>query len=134
MPPEQILSRVDRSEMTDHVRAVCDELVGVYAREEIWPAAMGVFVAIKPGRRLKVWVEGIDCELAAEDVALIEHRSSAWRVPAVTRAVTFACKLTYKDQPLAGSPPTPRAWAEASHDAGKTLSLPDELIDAVWPD
>jgi CHAT domain-containing protein/tetratricopeptide (TPR) repeat protein len=134
MPPEQILSRVDSSEMTDHVRAVCDELVGVYAREEIWPAPMGVFVAIKPGRRLKVWVKGIDCELAAEDVALIERRSSAWRVPAVTRAVTFACKFTYKDQPLAGSLPTPRAWAEASHHAGKTLSLPDELIDAVWPD
>jgi tetratricopeptide (TPR) repeat protein len=131
---EQLGDRVDTDELVDHIAPAQEEIVGVYARGEIRPAPMALFVAIKPGRRVKVWVEGIDCQLAAEDLALIERRTSAWRAPAVSGPVTFAYAFRRKDQPVAGAPRLPRAWAEAARKAGKTLALPDELVAAVWPD
>lgn len=41
----------------------------------------GVFVAVKPNRCVKIWVEGIEGLLSAEDAALIERRASAVTAP-----------------------------------------------------
>jgi CHAT domain-containing protein/tetratricopeptide (TPR) repeat protein len=134
MRSDRLGERVEPKAIAKQIQAVQEEIAGLYARGEIQLAPMALFVAMKPDRQIKTWVVGIECQLAAEDIALIESRTGTWRAPAVRGPVTLVYAFARKEPPLKGIPPTPRAWAEAAAKAGKVLMLPDELIAAVWPD
>jgi hypothetical protein len=134
MPQAQLGDRVDTAALAAQIQAISAEVVRLYADGEIRVAPMGVFVAVKPNRRVKIWVEGIDGALAANDAALIEKRAGAVTAPEVRGAIVYVCAFPRKGTPASGPPPLPLAWKEAARTAGKTLSLPDGMLAAVWPD
>jgi hypothetical protein len=134
MPQDHLGARVDADALAAQIHGIGVEVVRLYARGEICVAPMGVFIAVKPNRRVKIWVEGIEGSLSAEDAALIERRASAVTAPEVRGAIAYVCAFPRKGTNLAGPPPLPQAWKEAARTAGKPLMIPDGMLAAVWPD
>lgn len=134
MPDDLIGARVDAVALAAQTREIVAEVARLYARGEICVAPMGVFVAVKPNRRVKIWVEGIEGSLSSEDAALIERRASAVTAPEVRGAVAYVCAFLRKGTNVAGPPPMPQAWKEAARTAGQDLMIPDGMLAVVWPD
>jgi hypothetical protein len=134
MAQDQLGARVGTDALAAQIQGISAEITQLYARGEIRVAPMGVFVAVRPNRRVKIWVEGIEGSLSAEDAALIERRASDVTAPEVRGAIIYVCAFSRKGKDVAGPPPLPQAWKEAAKTAGKTLELPDGMLAAVWPD
>ena len=134
MPDQEVGDRVDAAALAAQVHGILLEIAGLFARGEIRVAPIGVFVAVKPDQRSKIWVEGIEGALAAEDVALIERRASAVSAPQVRGAIAYACAFPRKGAHAAGPPPLPQAWKAAAQAAAQPLRIPDGMLAAVWPD
>lgn len=134
MPEAELAARVEISALSSQLRAIHEAIAKTYASGEILVAPLGLFVAVKPGRRVKVWAQGIEAPLRGEDAALLEERASAVPAPDVSAPIVVACAFSRKGSKLTGPPPMPLAWREASRAAGEGLSIPDRLLAAVWPD
>ncbi len=134
MTQDELAARVDVDPLARQIKAIGEAAARLYARGEIRVAPVGLFVAVKPHRRVKIWAEGIEGPLRAEDAALLEQRTSAVAAPEVRGPIAFAYVLPRKGQDVAGPPPLPRAWKDAARIAGKTLALPDGMLGAVWPE
>jgi hypothetical protein len=134
MSQDQLDARAETDALTAQVHGISTAVLRLYARGMIRVAPMGVFVAVKPNRRVKVWVEGIEGPVPAEDVALIERLASAVAAPDVRGAIAYVCAFLRNGTDVAGPPPLPRVWKEAARAADRTLMLPDGMLAAVWPD
>lgn len=134
MPQQQLGARVDTDAMVTLTRAAEADVAGLYWRGEIEEGPLALFVLVKPGRRCKVWAEGIDRELSAKDAAVLETHTAAWKAPDVRGIISLAFTYQRKGKRSAGPPQLPRAWRDAAAKAGQTLELPDGLAAAVWPD
>ncbi len=134
MPQDELGARVTTNALSEQIRCISAEVSQLYSRGKIQVSPMGVFVAVKPNRRVKVWVEGIEGDLSPDDAALVERHASAVTAPTVTDAITYVCAFPRKGAGLSGPPPLPQAWREASKTAGKALLLPDGMLAEVWPD
>jgi hypothetical protein len=134
MTQDQLAARVDTKVVVALSRTVEAEVAGLYWRGEIEEGPVALFVIVKPGRRLKVWAEGIDRQLSPKDTTALETRAAAWASPDVRGVITLAYTYRRKADRSAGPPQLPRAWRDAAAKAGKTLDLPDGLAAAVWPD
>jgi hypothetical protein len=133
-PEAELAARVELGALTTQLRAIHEAIAKAYAIGEILVAPLGLFVAVKPRRQVKVWAEGIAEPLRREDAALLEERASAVPAPDVSAPIVFAYAFSRKSTKLTGPPPMPLAWREASRTAGDRLSIPDGLLAAVWPD
>jgi len=134
MTQEQLGARVDTDAMVALTHAVEADVAGLYWRGEIEEGPLALFVLVKPGRRCKVWAEGIDRELSAKDAAVLETHTAAWKAPDVRGIISLAFTYQRKSKRSPGPPQLPRAWRDAAAKAGRTLELPDGLAAAVWPD
>jgi hypothetical protein len=134
MPEDRLGARVGTDGLAAQIDGIGTEVKRLYASGKIQVAPMSVFVAVKPDRRVKIWVEGIEGSLSAEDAALIERHASAVTAPDVSGAIAYVHAFPRKGTDVAGPPPLPHAWKEAARTAGKTLVLPDGMLAAVWPD
>jgi len=134
MPQDELGARVQADALAAQIQGISAEVLRLYASGKIRVAPMGVFVAVKPNRRVKIWVEGIEGAISAEDAALIERQASAVTGPEVRGAIAYVCAFPRKGANLVGPPPLPQPWRDAAKRAGKTLALPDGILAAVWPD
>ena len=98
-----------------------------------------IVVAVKPGRRSRVWLEfGNNPFPAAEKQALLSRLQSVPPLDvhggALLFAITFEAwgggvPITTSDQPV----PIPAAWKEAAATSGGG-ALPEAVLDVLWPD
>jgi hypothetical protein len=101
--------------------------------------SMGILVAagVKPGGRTRVWCDQVGGEIPAdvwqELVKALESAGQDIR-PSVAGRVAFALEWSLGAGPATGFPMGPSAWVEAARSADRSLSVPDELFDAVFPD
>jgi len=134
MPQDQLSARVSANELVGLTRLVERNLNSLFASDYIEIAPLSLFVLVKPGKRMKIWVEGIDRQLRPQDTALLEAQSNAWQAPDVRDTIALAYTWELARTQRNGPPQLPSAWRDAARAAGKTLDLPDGLAAAVWPD
>lgn len=134
MTGDQLAARVSIDALAELIKLIDADVTALYARGEIVRAPLALFVVVKPIRRLRVWVEGIEGLLAEDDIALIERRASAWRAPEIQGALAFVYQFTRTGAANDAVPRLPLAWREAARIAGRFLELPDAMVTAVWPD
>jgi hypothetical protein len=134
VPEAELAARVEVKALAAQIGAIREAVLMAYARGEIRVAPLGLFVAVKQGRRVKAWAEGIEEPLRGEDAALLEERASAVAAPDVSGPIAFALAFPRKGARLAGPPPLPLAWRDAARTAAVGLSVPDGILAVVWPD
>lgn len=134
MPDQEIGPRVDVDSLVSLSQSISEVVGRLHERHEIDAVPMTIFVAVKPGGKIKTWAEGIDAPLSPADAALLEAQTSAATAPRVTGSIALAFAYPSESKPLQGIPPVPRAWRDAAAEAGKALQIPDGLLAAVWPD
>lgn len=100
----------------------------------IAPKVEGVLVAvaIRPGRRQRVW-----CELVGNSSQTVtpklEKRLSSARPPEAKALVAFGLNFVREGRnPIL--PELPHAWNEIAIERGRTLKVPEEVVAALWPE
>jgi hypothetical protein len=98
------------------------------------PQVKGVLVAVavRPGQRQRVWVEFVGKD-APDEAAKLEAKLAQAPAPRVKGLVAYA--LEYGRE---GEKPTfpvvPISWQAVAKKAGKSIQIPDQAIDALWPE
>lgn len=128
---ERVNDSDDVAECIRAVEAAAREAAAAAASPQ--PAAGFIVVAVRPGRRLRVWLD-FDSPPSFDIGHSILAKTGA--VPAFevrNGPVVFALKVAlwggFESRRAA---PAPFDWKAAAQRAGRKLEL-DELLDAVWP-
>ena len=134
MTQEALGARIDIDALLHVSQKIFEAVSKLHMSKQLKPVPMSVFLAVKPGGKLKTWAVGIDGPLDPADAALIEASTSSVKAPAVLGAIALAFAYPRKGHDLTGAPPFPQSWKDAAARAGETLSIPEGLLAAVWPD
>jgi hypothetical protein len=134
-PDEVLRQRLPSvEEFTAYVKALDGELAAFAAERPFGGQALSLFVAVRPGRRSRVWLEFRPGGVPAHPERELVSRLETVPAPEVNGPVAMAVYSL-----LWGGPGTkenlfgfmPAEWAEA---AGPNAALPDDVLPKVWPD
>jgi hypothetical protein len=134
-PDDVLRQRVPAATVVgDYLKAIDESLTAFAAEHDFSGQALSLFLAVRPGRRSRAWVEFQPGGVPAVWERDLVPRLEAVPAPEVTGLIALA---TYSL--LWGGPGTkenlfvgvPRAWAEAAGPKGAEV---DDLLDRVWPD
>lgn len=135
--PEAVLSaRTDVNSLARDAKQIQQVFESLAAKEWLPEVtAVLVAVAIRPGQRQRVWVEFIGKDAPGE-AAKLEAKLAKSAAPEVKGLVAFELEFGREGQSQ-GQRPTipevPTAWREVAKKAGRTILIPDEAVDALWP-
>ena len=127
------LGNADADGVAPHI-AIVQKVGELMRRGEVAVKPVVVSLVVRPGRRVRTWVEGLDRNLEPAEQALLTKRTSEIATGDVDR--TFAIGIVF---PRVGQPvnafylPVPSEWRAAVARAGRQMSL-DELLQIVWPE
>jgi hypothetical protein len=101
-------------------------------------AAKGLLIAvgIKPGKKARVWCEGVEGEMPAAVLRKLEQElGKVEAVPVKNGPVAFGMEVKLREQAVQRFPEFPAAWVEAARRSKtRVLVPPDELFKVIWPD
>lgn len=123
----------DADGVAPHI-AIVQKVGEIMRRGEVAVKPVVVFLVVRPGRRVRTWVEGLDRNLEPAEQALLTKRTSEIATGDVDRTFAIAIMFPRVGQPInAFDVGMPSEWRAASKRAGRPLSL-DELLQIVWPE
>lgn len=140
--PDEVLSPrlPDVSAFSDYVKRLQKVCVEYFEKEEK-PETLHVVIAVKPGKKSRVWFVSAK---RPNMKALVPLREKLEKVPAAEvfgGSVVFAVSGSIaggdgKAKVVAGEfrPPIPKEWEEAVKGRKETVEVPDGFLARVWPD
>ena len=135
--PERVLApRIDVASLAKSAKDVQRSFERLTAGAWV-PEVKGVLVAvaIRPGGRHRVWCELVGKEAPAE-AAKLEVELNKTVMPDATGAtglVAYALEFVREGE-APSLPMIPMSWQAVAKQAGKTIKIPDDAVDALWPE
>jgi hypothetical protein len=97
------------------------------------PATLQIVVAVRAGKKSRVWLTGAGMEPQALD-AMRQKLEAIEPVEIHDGPVAFAICGTVAGGPASTeNPPMPKEWKEAAKKLPSPVVLPDDILKAVWP-
>jgi hypothetical protein len=115
-------------------RKIVQTIGGLMQRGEIAVKPVVVYLALRAGRRLRTWVEGLDGALEPTEQALLTRRTSEITPGDADSLFVMAIVFPRPGQRVnAFDLPVPREWRAAMLRANRSLTVPG-LMQIVWPE
>lgn len=118
------------------VRDTCKNFFSEASRPEF----VDVVVAVRPGRRSRVWFVAPERAPADPQLSALQRELEALSAPTVVDGpVAFALLATLggakRERPNAEGyrPPMPREWAAIASAHPESLIVPDDILEEAWP-
>lgn len=122
--------------LTPYVNSVIEAANQFWGQFEVGqPRAVTLIVAFKPGAQTRYWLESEPAGLDEEQTRALCERLEKLPPPLVTTgpvALALQCSLWGMDGSEDEWPSIPTEWAAASRH--RSLEVPDEVLQIVWPD
>ncbi len=139
VPNPEMPKRVgnDVKPLVSYIKALEKAAADCLAGEKL-PKAKGLLIAVgvKPGKKARVWCEGVEGEIPAPVLRKLERElAKVEAIPVKGGPVAFGMEVRLNGQRVGRFPEFPAAWLEAARRSGtKLLVPPDELFKVIWPD
>lgn len=119
----------------DALRNAMDLIPGLMSHGQIAIDPMVAYFAVKPGRKVRIWVSGLVQPLLIHDRDRLIRDLGAVAVPEIKRTIVIGIVFPPYDQRVnAFDLPMPPDWVAAKAQATKPMVFPEELFAIVWPD
>lgn len=113
-------------------RKIVQTIGGLMQRGEVAVKPVVVYLALRPGRRVRTWVEGLDGTLEPAEQALLTQRTGEITPGDADRLFVIAIVFPRPGQQVnAFDLPMPREWRAGMLRASRPLTVPG-LMRIVW--
>lgn len=139
-PDEVLRNRVPSIEMLADFLKRLERVCSEFFDRAKTPEILDVVVAIKPGRRLRIWFVSPSRRQRDEQLNLLRQALEAVEAPdirngpvavAILGAIAGAQRKV--PDPKAFAAPIPKEWKQAMKMAGRGI-VPDDVLRVVWPE
>jgi tetratricopeptide (TPR) repeat protein len=136
--PEEVPNRVgkDVEPLGRYIKAL-EKATAAYVKKAPKPEAKGILiaVAIKAGKKSRVWCEDVDGEAPTEFLRGLEKELAKVEAIALVKApMAFALEVEIWGREPDAFPEFPEVWKEAAKKTkSKLLMPPDEVLQLLWP-
>lgn len=122
--------------LADYIRTLV-RATSAYWKKAGPPEVNGLLIAvgIKPGKKARVWVDGVEGSILVDDVERMQAQLGAIPTIEVNHGpVAFTIKLAFPEKAVKSFPKFPFDWEHATSNSKEPLEIPDELFKVIWPD
>jgi hypothetical protein len=119
------------------LEGACEEYFG----NDTTPQNLDIVVVIKPGRRFRIWFVASTAAVGPRSFEALRTKLEQAQAPEVVGgpvAVAMMAVVGGAERRLPDAqsfqPPMPEEWKDALTYAGKPAVIPDDIMDAVWPE
>jgi hypothetical protein len=128
-----VAARVDVDSLANSAKAIQQAFERLTAGAWL-PEVKGVVVAvaIRPGRRQRIWCELVG-KNAPRDAVKLDTELAKTTTPDVKGLVAYALEFAREGQKPT-LPIVPKSWQAVAKQAGREILIPDDAVAALWPE